>query len=192
MRPAEVLGIEVEHYEAADGSRTLVPKTIGLTERASGVKSVVERPNVSSNEEWFARLSDTYGEEAGKGAIKAVELFESLGCQVGPTQSRDSLFARVETSGAKFAWPLFVRHTGGGRVELRLDYLKNTLAFSEDAARREALQRLTDIKSLQVRSTDNISGMPSFPVTSLLDDVAFSSFGDFTRWLIGKLKASRS
>ena len=99
MRPAEVLGIEVEHYEAADGSRTLVPKTIGLTERASGVKSVVERPNVSLNEEWIARLRDTFGKDAGQGAAKAVELFTSLGCDVGPTQSVILSFARVDLGG---------------------------------------------------------------------------------------------
>lgn len=51
MRPAEVLGIEVEHYEAVDGSRTLVPKTIRITERATGIKSVIERPNIESNDE---------------------------------------------------------------------------------------------------------------------------------------------
>ena len=189
MRPAEVLGIEVEHYEAADGSRTLVPKTIGLTERASGVKSVVERPNVSSNEEWIARLRDTFGKDAGQGAAKAVELFTSLGCDVGPTQSRDSLFARVDLGGTKSAWPFFVRHTGGGRIELRLDYLRNIPAFSADAERREALQRLTNIKSLQVRSTDNINGMPSFSVAVLLDSAALGLFADFARWLINKVKS---
>ena len=77
MRPAEVLGIEVEHYGAADGSRTLVPKLIGLTERATGTKAVIERPNISTTGEWLERLRTRWGDETRDGAVKAVEIFQS-------------------------------------------------------------------------------------------------------------------
>jgi hypothetical protein len=40
MRPAEVLAIEVEHFLAANGTRTLVPRLVGATARAQTVKSV--------------------------------------------------------------------------------------------------------------------------------------------------------
>lgn len=115
----------------------------------------------------------------------------SLGCDVGLTKSRDSIFARIDLGGAKFSWPFFVRHTGGGRVELRLDYLKNSAAFSADAERRDALERITSIKAFQVRSTDNINGIPSFPVVVLRDHGVLNSFADFARWQSKKTSGHR-
>lgn len=186
MRPAEVLGIEVEHYGASDGSRTLVPKLVGLTERATGTKAVIERPNISTIEEWLERLRVRCGDDTREGAAKAVGIFQSLGCEVAPTSSKDALYVKVVAGDGKPGWPFFIRHSVGGRIELALAYLKNRPAFADDASRREALQKFQAIQGLEVRSTEKLNGYPSFAAAVLLGEANRKAFADFASWVVKK------
>jgi hypothetical protein len=72
MRPAEVLAIELEHYSATDGTRTIVPKLVGQTERARSTKAVAGGAEPLTVEEWLERFAERNGAEARRGAERAL------------------------------------------------------------------------------------------------------------------------
>lgn len=166
MRPAEVMAIEVEHYLASHGTRNLVPKTLGATERAASAKAVTDRPNIANTTEWIDRLAANHDQPTIAGANWAVALFERLGANVAPTETRDSLYARWLSAKGKQAWPFFLRYWTGGRLELALAYLKSRPAFAPEEARREALQRFRET-GLDVRATEKLNGYPSIELRAL-------------------------
>ena len=138
MRPAEMIAIEVTQYVSSDGFRTLVPRLVGATERAATAKSVASTPLPMSVPEWLDSLEDVVGADARKGAQKLLEWFTESGFEVDVTNSTDAASASVKLADGKRAWPFFLRRSTG-RLELSLQYLKNTAAFAEDQARQELL-----------------------------------------------------
>jgi hypothetical protein len=183
MRPAEVLAIEVAHYQGADRSRTLVPRTLGATERAAAVKSVGERPVVIDTAEWLDRLEAAFGSAVRAGADAALRLLEGLGGEAAPTESGDALYLRWAAADGKKAWPFFIRHSGGGRVELALIYLKYRPAFASEDARREALARFRAV-SPEVRTTNNLGGWPSLAATAFASEEVCARFATFAAWVV--------
>jgi hypothetical protein len=71
---------------------------------------------------------------------------------------------------------------------LRLDCLKALPEFSSEAARAEALRELMEIPDLQVRSTKNVNGIPSFPTSALLNPRAFDGFSSFAKGVVDGLR----
>ena len=187
MRPAEVMAIEVEHYLASDGTRTLVPKTLGATERAASAKAVTERPNIANTAEWIDRLAESQERSTVDGARWAVALFERLGGEVAPTESRHALYARWVSAKGKQAWPFFLRHSTGGRLELALAYLRSRPAFASEEARREALDRFR-MTGLDVRATEKLNGYPSIDLKALAIPETHSPFEAFAHWVVDKAK----
>jgi len=121
MRPAEVLAIEFEHFLAANGMRTLVPRLVGATARAQSAKSI-EIPAEPVTEQ-----------EALKGAERAIAWFRENGFHVEPTKSQDALVAWIARADGKPAWPFFIRRSSG-RFETALANLVNVPAFQSDGA----------------------------------------------------------
>lgn len=188
MRPAEVLAVQVEHYEAADGTRTLVPKVIGATERATAAKSVGEPLGLKTIDDWVARLESVHGEAAARGAQRAADWFRTKGCEVTPTVSGDAIAVKVPGDDGRPAWPFFIRHSSGGRVELALGYLKNRTAFASDDSRKAALERLRSLTGISLRSTDSLTGYPSFPASNLLSEDAWTGFAEFAASVVDQAK----
>lgn len=187
MRPAEVLAIEVAHYQAASGARTLVPVTLGATERANAAKSVAEQPAIADAGEWFDRLEAAWGKEIRETSQAVAGIFEGLGGVVAPTASGDALYARWLTIDGKPAWPFFIRHSGGGRVELALVYLKHRPSFASEEARREALMKFREV-SPEVKTTNNLGGWPSLSVTAFAREGVRVKFAAFVAWVVERAR----
>lgn len=183
MRPAEVLAIEVAHYQAAGGARTLVPVTLGATERATAAKSVAERPAIADTGEWFDRLEAAWGKEIREAAQAVAGIFEGLGGVVAPTQSGDSLYGLWLTIDGKPTWPFFIRHSSGGRLELALGYLKYRPSFASEEARREALMKFRQVGP-EVKTTNNLGGWPSVPVIALAREEVRAKLAEFVVWVV--------
>lgn len=66
MRPAEVMAIEVQHFEGPNGLRVLTPLLIGVTERAVAIKSVERAKTPLSEEEWLDALRHEGGAESSE------------------------------------------------------------------------------------------------------------------------------
>lgn len=179
MRPAEVYGIQLEHYRAADGTRTLVPSLVGATERASQTKAVAGTEQAISVEEWLERLAAGHGPDAMNAALRLISLTQSLGGTARPSATGDSLALSMQTDDQRVAWPFFIRLSTGARIETSLQYLKNRPAFSSEQARQEILTRLGKLPGLQLNSTGKLNGWPSFPVGNLLNDDVWQEFSKF-------------
>jgi hypothetical protein len=190
MRPAEVLAIQVEHYLGADGTRTLVPRLIGATERATSTKAVGGQSDIHTTEDWLERLAQEHGDEAYRGAVRAIDWFRSRGSDVGPTASGDAVYLKSIGDDGKEVWPFFIRHSTGGRLEMSLQYLRYRPRFASDEAREAALRGLQALPGLDVKSTGRLTGWPSFAVSGLLDDAAWEAFTTFASSIVDAAKLS--
>lgn len=192
MRPAEVLAIQVEHYLATDGTRTLVPRLIGATERATTAKAVSGLSGITTTDDWLMRLSQEYGDETFRAAVRTIDWFRNQGSDVGPTATGDALYLKSIGDDGKEVWPFFIRHSTGGRLEMSLQYLKYRPRFASDEARGVALNGFRALPILDFKSTGRLTGWPSFKITSLLDDAAWRGFTDFASSVLEAAKRSDS
>jgi hypothetical protein len=174
MRPAEVLAIQIEQYAASDGSRTLVPKVIGETERATAVKSVTDSGPRLTIEEWLAALEQDHGHDTLRGTKRALAWFAEQGAEIAVSRSQDSISIKLETDDGKRAWPFFIR--SNGRLETALGYLQNRPAYASESARKALLEQLLQARQLEVVSRGSIAGFPTFAVARLADNAAWGEF----------------
>lgn len=188
MRPAEVLAIEISNYQSADGSRTLVPRVIGATERASSIKAAPQSSEALSPDEWLERLGADVGQETLQGARRVIEWARENGCEAGPTVSQDAFYIRVTTDDGKLAYPFFIRRSSGGRLETSLQNLKSRPAFATEDSRRQVNERLATMPNIDLRTTGHVRGWPSFSVARLTNDQVWNSFKDYASWVLGRAK----
>lgn len=177
MRPAEVLAIELEHFIAANGTRTLVPRLVGSTARAQSVKSIAA-PAVPVNEpEWLASLGERHGAQTAQGAERVMSWFRENGCQVQHTKTQDAFVATVAGSNGKPIWPFFIRRSTG-RLETALSNLVSVPAFKEDASRKELLDRIRALPASTLRASDKLTGWPSIALAEIMKDDVWCGFQD--------------
>ena len=166
MRPAEVLAIEIEHFVGASGERILLPRLLGATERARSAKAISPPRHDLPEEEWFAELEAKFGSSSRQAAERIVEWIRSQGVRVEMTNSQDSLVARVDQVGGRPAWPISIRRSSG-RLEVPLQNLANSKAYSADGEREILLNDLRSLGSETLRANDNLRGWPSIALDEL-------------------------
>jgi len=115
----------------------------------------------------------------------------SQGCELEPTVSQDAFSIQVRTNDGKFVYPFFIRRSSGARFETSLQYLKVRPAFESEESRQELHDRLKAIPGIELRTTNKLTGWPSFPVANLVNDVAWSGFTDYAKWVLERAKAGR-
>jgi len=145
MRPAEVRAVELRWFESKEGRRTLVPRIVGLTERAHAEKADA-KPKITP-EQWIA---EHYGEhpDTAAGIRWHLQVMERLGLDSIVTRRHFNI-----ASGVPGRWPILVYYKNHGigvffgrDKQLRDDLLD---AFGElDADNQESVRfrasRLTD------------------------------------------------
>lgn len=106
MRPAEVRAVELRWFESTEGRRTLVPRIVGLTERAHAEKADA-RPSITP-EQWIA---EHYGEQpdTAAGIRRHLQVMEQLGLDSIVTPQHFNI-----ASGVKGRWPILVYHKNRG------------------------------------------------------------------------------
>ncbi len=188
MRPAEVLAVQLTHYQAPNGARTLVPFIVGATERANAAKAPPESSEALSPDEWLDQLGTEQGTATLQATRRAIDWFKTKGCEVGPTASQDAFYIREVTNDGKLAYPFFIRRSTGGRFETSLQYLKTRPGFASEENRRLLHERLTSLPGLEVRSSGRLTGWPSFEVARLLDDKAWRAFQAYAEDVLARAK----
>jgi hypothetical protein len=173
MRPAEVLAIEIEHFSDPSGMRTLVPRLVGATARAQAAKSIDVDP--VTEEEWLVGLADRKGQNALKGAERAIAWFRENDFLVEPTRSQDALVAQVTRADGKPAWPFFIRRSTG-RLDTSLGNLAYVPTYKTDEARKEVLDRIRALPTNSIKATDKLNGWPSIALEELLKDEVWLAF----------------
>jgi hypothetical protein len=173
MRPAEVLAIEVEHFSDATGMRTLVPRLVGATARAQAAKSI--DAETMSEEEWLADLAARKGQNALKGAERAIAWFRENGFVVEPTRSQDALAAQILRADGKPVWPFFIRRSTG-RLDTALGNLIYAPAYKDDAPRQDILKRIRALPTTNIKASEKLNGWPSIGLEELMKDELWSAF----------------
>jgi hypothetical protein len=179
MRPAEVLALELEHFNDGSELRTIVPRLIGATERAQSVKSV-ERTYLSpaSEEESLDAFEKEYGSDAKTGAMRVFAWCKENGHMYEPSKTGASMAVRVLQPDGEPCWPLFVRWTTG-RVEIALYNLKKVGVYAEAATRQALVEKIR--RELRSAKTLNATakafdGSPSIAAKELVSDEVWKPF----------------
>jgi hypothetical protein len=164
MRPAEVMAIEIDQFEAGDGRRILVPRLIGATERANASKSVSTASSKISKEEWFQLIEMKHQPSARHGAEMFADWLEKNGFDVVLGSSQDSLAARVLTSDERMASPFFIRRSSG-RIEISLPNLAEIPPFADDTSRSVLIEEIKKLPAKTLKITGRLTGWPSISLT---------------------------
>jgi hypothetical protein len=175
MRPAVVLAMEIDHFLSSSGMRTLVPRLVGATLRADAAKSVEPPTESLTDEEWLATLEEKFGGNSRKAADRLIEWFRNNGFEVRQSNSGDSLVAQLVRGDGKLSYPFFIRRSSG-RLETSLSNLVYVPAFSQDAARKQLLDRIRSWPTTSLRVSDKLTGWPSVLLDELLKEDLWKAF----------------
>ena len=160
---ATVLAVELTYYEDEGGLRTLVPKVIGETERAQAGKPA-KTAVPTTILEWVEMVRTKYPDSSTEHLDAFISAVESRGGQARVTTTGGSICAAFRNREGRELYPfIFYSDSGGGRVYVYFQHLKNHEPFSEDL-RVELFRRFRTATKL--RGT-NIGGQPSFAASEL-------------------------
>jgi hypothetical protein len=187
MDPAEVLALEVRQF-VGPGLKTLVPRVIGQTavaeKKRSGGSS--NRDKIGSDE-FFTELSARNGPAEVRVVRRLVDWSASAGLEPDYTKgSRLSAFIPTLIRGGESLYPIAVRTSGHFILQMRWPVTKPP--FNDEAKQAELLGKLNVIPGIGFTS-ERIKGMPSIPLSVLVNEAARDQLISVLRWLTDGLKA---
>jgi hypothetical protein len=187
MDPAEVLALEVRQF-VGPGMKTLVPRVIGQTtlaeERKSGGTSA---RSAIGPDQFFAELAARNGMAEVQVAQRLVDWSASVGLK--PEYMRGSTissFIPVLDRTGEPCYPISVRTSGHFILQMR--WLVAKPPFDHEAKQAELLSMLNEIRGVGFTS-DRIKGMPSIPLSVLVNEQALNRLISVLGWLTDALKA---
>lgn len=186
MRSAEVLAIELEHYNDGSEVRMIVPRLIGATERAETAKAATpDRKPVGSIEDNLAEMARNFGDDARAGAEKAISWFQAQGFGFTQARSGASACVMIPRADGKECWPFFIRYTTG-RFEIAVQNTRTTPFYSSLDNRRALVDRIVHCLSAAnlTLSSKAADGWPSFAVADLVRPENWDGFVDIASEVI--------
>lgn len=193
MRSAEVLALELEHYNDGSEVRTIVPRLIGATERAETTKAASpDRKPVGSLEDGLTEMAQLFGGDAQSGAAKAIEWFQSKGFPVTQTSAGAAACVLVpKADGGKF-WPFFIRWNTG-RFEISMSYLRKTPFYASTETRQTLIDMITrKLGSAGLKLSAKVTdGWLSIPAAELLKSDVWSGFVEIASEIITHVHGKR-
>ncbi len=191
LRLTEVYAVELPQYMSSHqlpGVRVIVPRLIGNTTRAIASKSDQTSPKRQWDEEsFFTALGERIDPRA---AALGREILQWAGLHdVRVTYGRGKndgsmiLFAGLPPTGYVFAtlW------TSGG-IEIDLQYLKHSFAFSEEETRREVIRRFNQIPGVSINEA-NHSKRPTLAFALFFKEPARENLFRILSWIIEILRS---
>ncbi|EYD77328.1 hypothetical protein Rumeso_01035 [Rubellimicrobium mesophilum DSM 19309] len=178
---AEVRGVELRYYRSAAGRRTLVPRIVGLTERARAMRGEdPQGPRATSLGEWLDLMRSERGEAVTGPAERLVALLKELGAEFGTR--KDSITVGFVVPGREMVKPL--RLTWRGRVRLVPASLSSLPAFGTSDSRREWLEKI----KAQVGELSRTDREPYLRIDRLTGE-RWLAFESILRELVGRIKS---
>jgi hypothetical protein len=178
MRPAEVLGVEVEQFLNSGGLRTLVPKLVGDTQRAQAGKSVQVAGGPASEDDLLNGLIT----EDRAGADRLLNWLRQAGLNVGLPVGRKSILVQTRAANGKFADILSLDIAG--RVWPNIAGLLNFPPFQDESARQSFLSGLRSIPALGLSPAPQY---PSFHAKALVQDAPWNGLQKLINDIVGRL-----
>jgi hypothetical protein len=182
---ADVRAIELRWFASEDGAMTLSPRVIGESQQSSVTKSLAGKSPITVGE-WVDERISIHGDRMISGSIIGCGIAEDLGGEVFVPSTRGSIIASWPTDDGKKVYPFGVYPSG--MVVLRLGYLKNRPAFSDEGARKLAYDALSEI--VGELHTKSLSGEPGFPATLLNDSHVAERYRRFLADVVQRGKAA--
>jgi hypothetical protein len=168
MAQAEVLGVEIRQYVAADGgSRTLVPRRVGQTAQAAIQKGRTRRAigRQWDEETFFADLAGRAEPEAGPIARRVLEWGRERGLRIfwGSGAIDGSLIPVLDTNNTGY-WLATVWTYG--RIEFAFQSLRTRPPFDDEQRRRSLLERLNEVPGITL-PLDSFNRRPAVPLAAI-------------------------
>lgn len=159
-----VLAVELTYYEASDGRRTLAPRIIGETERASVAKTNSRaKLDPISMEEWIEKHLAPRGSNVLSGAKTHLKIVEELEGRPVVASTQGSITAGFHGEDGKTVWPVVLNTNG--LINIYFAWVSSRPGLVDEGVRRTFLNRFND--AVGGLSTQNIVGYPSFPAERL-------------------------
>jgi hypothetical protein len=175
MKPAEVLGVEVQQFVGRDGTKTLVPRVIGLTaatERAKG--SGAPRSEHRWDPDAFLAAVPP-GSPIDAIVRRLIDWAAEHGVTVEPgTGVTPGL--RFRLYAFKTFYPLFFPYSAG-KIYLDMATLGRRPVFDNAPVRSRLIARLDAIPGIDI-PPERADASPSFPMVALEPEAALQEFLD--------------
>ena len=161
---AEVLAVELNWFVDTAGTRALVPRIIGATERAAARRSPPATPSLPSvsKEEWIEQRARPQGDAAARVAQIFFEFADSIGGDLNLRNSWASILVPTNQGGSLNVLAVYP----SGKYAVNLDAARRGASLDDDGV-RAAIMPLT--KVLGPLSTVKLTGYPSFKADAVLD-----------------------
>lgn len=189
MTQTEVLAIEVKQYRDATGAHeTFVPRLIGQTEAARGVKGRAERPRWD-RDSILTKLEEGYGAQAadvGRRIFAWVDARGDLREYFG-AGAKDGSFQAGYSDAPRYLWP-FVLYTYG-RVEVQFQHIAKRPPFDDPALREELRAKLNAIPGVELPPIAEAK-RPSVEMAVLSQAEALRLFTDAMDWAFAQANGS--
>jgi hypothetical protein len=185
---ATVLGVELTYFESEDGSRTLVPRVVGETEKAAVTKGRSrQRPTTISMDDWIAKNIAAKGPAVLTGAEAHLEVVRRAGATTEVASTQGSIVTTFKGADGLNIFPLFLNKDGRVSIGFGWIWRRDTLASVE--AREKLLEDFR--AAVGEMSTSNIKGHPAFPVDRLNNPDTLQKYSRVVQDYFNALRESR-
>lgn len=181
MTRAEVLALELRYYKTGELT-TLVPKVFGQTGKAQQLKESAPRVSL---DDFLHSVSEPHGGTAAQVVSRIVEwsINQHLAVSVEGLKEGAALWSGLNTTLGMY-WPIHLRHDG--KLFISFQALSKREPFSDEALRRELLQRLNQAKGLAL--APNLTGRPYISLEQLEDNDTLQAVLLAPTWLMDKIR----
>jgi hypothetical protein len=188
MRPAEVLAVEISQFKNANGMRTLVPRLIGATVRATSAKDPTGAPDPRCNEEWLADFATINGEQIGTVARKLADVLTGAGLTMNLARSAAVFKLAVEGHQPRSIFYLYLRPAG---LAIWVGQLAEYAPFQTDQSRADVVK---DIKALglsfRTDPPNPANSSPTVLLQSLTSEGLLTKFSDYLLSIVNRARSS--
>ena len=169
---AEVLAVELSWFTAAGGTRALVPRVIGATQRAEAQKQrASSMPHREwTLDEWINEVPRQYGEAAATSACEFAAFADLVGGSLALAGSWVSLSFTTDDAKTIKPFGLYAK----GNWAINLDLVARRPALASPAAFSHAIAQIIAVSG--PTSTGKLTGYPSFSTAALLDPLRRAEF----------------
>jgi hypothetical protein len=177
---ADVRAVELRWFSDNAGTTTLSPRIIGETERAAAAKAAATGGVSMDRASWIAEYMAPFGGEMLRATDKYIEIIEAAGGDALVASTNGSILSSFPGADGRWFYPFHLwKQKAGGQLSISLGYLKDRVAFADEAVRQQLYDRATAI--FGPLSTRTLKGFPGVPVTRLNDPKVAEGFRDLVQ-----------